>query len=79
MLSPLVVEHLDVVEQRHRGLAATVDVLAEFELHGDRLGDLDGTLDRSAADAAERFNAVRVRVPRGKPQHGGHPGWCASG
>ena len=79
MSSPLVVEHLDVVEQRHRGLVATVDVLAEFELHGDRPGDLDGTLDRSAAVAAERFNAVRVRVPRGTPQHGGHPRRRASG
>src|SRR5215203_7451671 len=34
MSTSLVIEHLDVVEQRHLGFAAAREVLAELELHG---------------------------------------------
>ena len=50
---------------------------ARVHVHGDRPGDVDEPVDGVDADARDRRADVRVRVPRGKPQHGGHPRWSA--
>jgi hypothetical protein len=58
--SPLVVEHFDVIEQLHLGLAATLKVLAELTLHGREPTLHHGVVEAVAACIARR--AVRRQI-----------------